>query len=290
MDMLALARNIAGLRGVEEAVEEVVVLNNASSEDYSEVEAYMRSQAHIPFRYIVSEENLGVARGRNRAIRESKAPILVMLDDDAELEDGDCLRALPTLFESGYEGRPVAIVSFKVLYFENRQVQRNAFPHKRFDRHFGKSHFATSYFAGGAHAVRREALEKAGLYPEDFFYGMEEYDLSYRLIDKGYSIVYSDRIVMLHKESPQGRQPKREKLAMMWVNKSVVAWRHLPLRFFLSTALLWSFEYLRRSGFDLRGWLRGWSRIVSIPGTQRRRPVSRDAMVYLRRVGARLSH
>lgn len=289
-DMLDLARNISALEGAEELLEEVVVLNNASTEDYSAVEAYMRSETRIPFRYIASTVNLGVSRGRNRGIHESRAPFIIMLDDDAELQGTDSLKNLLPLFEAPCLGRPVAVVSFKVLYHGTGEMQRNAFPHKRLEKYIGRSSFATSYYAGGAHAVRRDAMERAGLYPEDFFYGMEEYDMAYRLIDAGYSIMYSDRIVMLHKESPKGRQPKREKLRMMWVNKSVVAWRYLPLRHFISTAFLWSLEYLRKSGFDLLGWLEGWRRVFGIPYTQRRQPIDEGALDYLSKVEARLSH
>ncbi len=289
-DMLALAVNISRLDGAEELLEEVVVLNNASTEDYSEVVAFMDSKKRIPFKYIASPVNLGVSRGRNRAIRESTAPLLIMLDDDAELQGGDSLRRLVPIFETTALDRPVAIVSFKVLYFESGEMQRNAFPHKRFEKYRDKGSFPTSYYAGGAHAVRRIAMEKVGPYPEDFFYGMEEYDLSYRLIDAGYSIVYSDEVVMLHKESPLGRQPKREKLRMMWVNKTTVAWRYLPWGRILSTAILWSFEYLRKSGFDLRGWLKGWGQVFGIASSQRRNPIGKAALAYLSKVEARLSH
>ncbi len=289
-DMLALARNLSSMEDAEEMLEEVVVLNNASTEDYSEAEAFMRSESRIPFRYIHSSVNMGVSRGRNRAIQESHAPFLVMLDDDAELKGTDSLRRLLPLFENPYRGRPVAVVSFKVLYHETGEMQLNAFPHKKFDKYCNRSGFATSYYAGGAHAVRREAMEKAGLYPEDFFYGMEEYDMAYRLIDAGYSIIYSDSVVMLHKESPKGRQPKREKLLMMWVNKSVVSWRYLPMPYFLSTAILWSLEYLRKTGLDLRGWFAGWKSVFGIPFTQTRRPVDQAALDYLSSVEARLSH
>jgi Predicted glycosyltransferases len=93
-------------------------------------------------------------------------------------------------------------------------------------------------------------LEKVGSYPTDFFYGMEEYDLSYRVLEAGYSIAYTDKVVMLHKESPLGRKPKKEKLQMMWVNKSKVAYRHLPKKYFYSTAFMWSLEYLKKNRLE----------------------------------------
>jgi GT2 family glycosyltransferase len=287
-EMLELAKNIAGLENAAELLEEVIILNNASTSDYSGVKAYLETQPNIPFRYLESSSNLGVARGRNHAIAQGSAPLIIMLDDDAELQNADCLRNLVQLFNILDGGRPRAIVSFKVLYFENLQMQKNALPHKNYDAYKDKHEFLTYYFAGGAHAIRRPVLEKVGYYPEDFFYGMEEYDLGFRILDAGYSIMYSDKVVMLHKESPLGRTTKKEKLRMMWLNKSKVAWRYLPKRYFWSTAILWSGEYLLKTGFDLSGWSKGWKETLAIPGSEKHTPLNENTMKYLHDTKARL--
>jgi GT2 family glycosyltransferase len=286
--MLALARNISGLQGVSELLEEVIVVNNASTADYAAVREFIAQNQHIPFRYIDAPSNLGVAKGRNFAIRQGRAPILIMLDDDAELRGTDSLFQLQKAFQSTDSNRPIAIVSFKVLYYTTGDMQQNAFPHKDFERYKDSDFLETYYYAGGAHAITRASIEQVGMYPEDFFYGMEEYDLSFRLIDAGYSITYSDKIVMLHKESPLGRPPHREKIRMMWVNKSKVAWRYLPMIYFCSTAVMWSLEYLRKTGFDLPGWFRGWKEVSGIPLGEKRSTISLDAQQYLRKTGARL--
>lgn len=286
--MLALAKNITLLDHATDLLEEVIIVNNASTSDYSKVESFLLSQEHIPFRYIHSAENLGVARGRNFALQQGKAPIIIMLDDDAELQHKDSLVKLLQEFEQHNTERPIAIVSFKVLYFENMEMQVNALPHKKFEEYKDKAFFQTYYYAGGAHAIKREAMEKAGLYPEDFFYGMEEYDLSYRILEAGYSIVYSDKIVMLHKESPLGRTTKREKMRMMWVNKTTVAWRYLPKKYFYSTAFMWSLEYLKKTGLDISGFIKGWKQIFSISGKEEKHTVSDATLNYLETVKARL--
>ncbi len=287
-DMHALAVNISRLDRASELLEEVIIINNASSADYGNVESFIASQKEIPFVYVHSSQNLGVARGRNFAIRQGKAPILIMLDDDAELQGRDALVRLMEAFELPNTKDPKAIVSFRVLYYQTLKMQVNAFPHKRFTK-YGKEHFLeTYYYAGGAHAITRESIERAGLYPEDFFYGMEEYDLSYRLIEAGYSITYSDSITMLHKESPQGRQPNRDKMRMMWVNKTKVAWRYLPVIFFMSTAVMWSVEYLRKTNFDFRGWIMAWKDVKGIPAKEKRTPIGDKAMKYLQKTKARL--
>jgi len=285
--MLELLKNIGALDEANELLEEVIVVNNASTDDYAEVKTFI-ANSQLPIKYFDPPENLGVAKGRNYALKRGTAPIAIMLDDDAVLQNKDCLKNLLAEFETNNTERPKAIVSFKVLYYENLQMQVNALPHKNFNDFKDKSFFETYYYAGGAHAIKRDVIEKLGSYPDDFFYGMEEYDLGYRILDAGYSIVYSDKIVMLHKESPLGRKPKKEKLRMMWVNKCKVAYRYLPKKYFYSTAVMWSFQYLKITGFDLSGYFRGWKEISKIPSREKRTPVSEKTLTYLKQVKARL--
>ena len=284
-DMLDLALNISELKGIREWVEEVIIVNNRSSVSYAPVEAYIAEHPEIPFRYVVAPENLGVSRGRNYAVRLSRSPILVFLDDDAVVRNNDALPAIAAIFE---ENPGVGIAAFKIYYYSTGELQVNAFPHKRFAERKDWAHFDTAYFSGAAHAIRRSVFEEAGYYPENFFYGMEEYDLSYRALDKGYTIRYDDRVLIWHKESPGGRLPPREKLRGMWVNKSKVAWKYLPGRYFISTAFLWSLEYLKKSGWDLSGVWKGWRDVFPIPRTEKKTRVGAASLAYLRRVKARL--
>jgi GT2 family glycosyltransferase len=286
--MLELLINISRLDQAAALLEEVIVVNNSSTEDYTDVREFIRSSPGLPFRYMDAPENLGVARGRNYALKKGHAPVVIMLDDDAVLQNMDCLVQLVKEFETVNTERPKAIVSFKVLYYDTLKMQINALPHKRFDEFRDKSFFETYYYAGGAHAIKRAVIEELGSYPDDFFYGMEEYDLSYRVLEAGYSIVYSDKIVMLHKESPLGRKPKEEKLRMMWVNKSKVAYRYLPKRYFYSTAIMWSLQYLKMTGFNLGGFFKGWGEVWKIGNKEKRTPIGKETINYLRRVKARL--
>jgi len=284
-DMLELAQNISKLDNIE-LLKEVIIVNNRSTESYEAVEAFINANNHIPFRYEIAEENLGVSRGRNYAISKSSGDILLFLDDDALFRDSNALTQVYSVFADS--GEQAGIASFKVLYHSTREMQQTAFAHKEFEKRKDLHHFDTAYFVGCAHAIRREVFDHTGYYPVDFFYGMEEYDLSYRAIAAGYTIVYDDRVVILHKESPGGRLPKPEKLRGMWVNKSIVAYKYLPRKFFYSTTLLWSYEYLRKTGYDWAGFRKGWKAVSEIHRHQQHQPLGAAALDYLRRVKARL--
>jgi GT2 family glycosyltransferase len=284
-DMLALAMNIEKLSSKKELLEEVIIVNNNSTESYDEVKSFIKENHSTPFKFIESKENLGVSRGRNFAIEQSKAPILVLIDDDAEFQDTDVLQRInDAVIENPHAG----ILAMKILYFQNRQFQINCFPHKSFKKRKGLNSFDTYYFAGCGNIIIKEAFDKARAFPTDFFYGMEEYDLSYRVLDAGYTIKYIANIVLLHKESPEGRQTKSDKLRGMWVNKTKVAWKYLPMPSYFTTAIMWSMFFLLNSKFDLIGFIKGWVAIVKIPFNEKRNKVSKLSQEYLNKVEARI--
>ena len=287
-DALALAQNISELEHLY-LIREIIFVNNRSTLSYEKLENFIEAHPHLPFRYYKTEENLGVSRGRNYAIGQSSAPLLVFLDDDAVFQNKDALLQIVNIFEEEEQPQRITgIAAFKVYYYATGELQQTAFPHKQFDRRKDWPHFQTAYFAGCAHAIRRTVLDTVGLYPENFFYGMEEYDLSYRALNAGFKIVYDNRVVVLHKESPEGRLPNKEKLRGMWVNKTKVAWKYLPLRYVITTAFLWSLEYLKKTHMDMAGWIKGWRQVVRIPKEEKRKVVNKDCLDYLKKVQARL--
>lgn len=286
-DALALAENISQLQGLDQLVEEVIIVNNRSTVPYQALEDFIAAHRAIPFRYFITEENLGVSRGRNYAIQQSRAPILVFLDDDALIRNSDALPAITDIFD---KDPAIGIAAFKVYYYSTGEMQQNAFPHKRFAERKDWPHFDTYYFSGCAHAIRRTVFETVGYYPENFFYGMEEYDLSFRALDAGYTIRYDARVIILHKESPTGRLTPREKRKSMWLNKTKVAWKYLPVGHFATTALIWSCWYVIKSKGDIGGWFRGWGMVFGIPREEKRRPVGAACRAYLKKVKARLAY
>ena len=236
----------------------------------------------------MASENLGVAGGRNYAVQFALGEVLLYLDDDILLPDKDTLSKVFESFDNALTERPIGVVSYKVIFAQTNELQRTAFPHKKFIKYINKSSFLTSYYAGCAHAKLKKALQEAGPYPEDFFYGMEEYDYSYRVINKGYSIQYNDLLSVIHKESPLGRKTKSEQNKMMWVNKTKVSYRYLPGIYIFTTALFWGIYFLFKSNLDIKMFQRGLKEILEVPKKNQRTSISSHSLNYLKKVEARL--
>jgi GT2 family glycosyltransferase len=290
-DLLELLVHLNTVVRTTGVLEEVLILNNNSTDNYDEVVAYVNANPTLKAKYIWSDVNLGVAKGRNKLIPMAKGSLLLSIDDDMVFTAPDDLERLAGLFsEPFFKDANTGIITFRVIYYENKQVQVTAFPHKQYEEYKTMPRFLTYYFAGGAHIMKRELMDKTGLYPTDFHYGMEEYDLAYRALDAGYTIGYDGSVTIEHKESPLGRPPGYRKLQMQWVNKSKVAWRYLPFRYFVTTAFSWSLQYLRLSKGHIGAFFASWWQICCIPFKERRHTISRKTLEYLRSVNARLKY
>jgi GT2 family glycosyltransferase len=289
-DLLDLLRSINNLFSDTNSslILEILILNNNSSVDYVAVSEYLLKECKFSYEYILSEDNLGVAKGRNFLVEKSRGELLLFLDDDVCFSFFNVKQLLEINTDSFFTQSNTGILTYNIRFFENKEIQPSAFPHKKRKEKIDLPKFLTYYYTGAVHLIRKSVFNECGLYPTDFFYGMEEYDLSYRALNRGYSIAYSNAITFLHKESPLGRKPKSEQLRMMWVNKCKVAYKYLPKKYFYSTAAMWSVEYFIKAGADIKGWMKGWSMIAKIPSTQSRQPISTATLQYLARVEARL--
>ncbi|MGC4103706.1 glycosyltransferase family 2 protein [Ferruginibacter sp.] len=287
-DLLELLQSLRVQEDIS-LLKEVLILNNASTVSYDAVTNFIRQNSDIPFQYILSEENVGVSRGRNRLMQLASGELLLVLDDDILFREKQDLKNMRMAWDKPFfREANTAALTYRVIYHSTKEQQRTAFPHKQYDRYINELVFLTSYFTGCTHMLLRSVLDKTGYYPEDFFYGMEEYDLSYRIIAAGYSLGYDNSVTVEHKESPLGRQPNHKKLASQWVNKSKVAWRYLPRIYFFSTAFAWSFEYLKKAFGHPLTWFTSWGKVFQIPFREKRRTHVGRVRTYLQKVNARL--
>lgn len=242
----------------------------------------------IILRVVTPERNLGVAGGRNLGMKLATGDVWIFIDDDAVWHDSHDMARFLERFAADPRCGCVAV---KVLNPQTGAVDRRLLPspHKT-SLLRATTACETPYFYGCAHAVRADAIARTGMYPERLVYGMEEIDLSFRLIEAGFTIVYDPDIAVLHYEARSGREFVG---ARYWtqqaVNKSRVAWRQLPLPYPLTICGVWSLATLlktRQPRAVFAIWRTLWRerRVLSAE----RKVLSPEALKHLKRVGARL--
>ena len=199
-------------------------------------------------------ENVGVADGRNAGVAACRGDVVLFLDDDGWYPDTGLASYL-----AGRFGRDpaLAVVSMRVVDPEGGPGARWHVPRLRAGNP-GRSSVVTT-FLGGASAIRRSAFLEAGGYPGMFFYGHEETDLAWRLMDRGYRLEYDAAARMCHHTLPNARHASFRRRDGR--NRVLLARRNLPWP--LAAVYLADWMALtvarERSPGNLRPWFAGFA-------------------------------
>lgn len=146
--------------------------------------------------------NVGVATGRNIAARMGKAPYVVALDNDAIFARPDTLAETARRLDGD---KRLGAIAFRIRNFFTDRDDEMCWDYPEALRAQADHEFAVTRFVGAGHALRRDAFEAAGGYDDCLFFGGEERDLSYRLLNQGYHIRYIPSLEVRHKVDPEAR-------------------------------------------------------------------------------------
>ncbi len=262
--------------------DEVVIIDNASTDGTFELfEGEFHTYENI--KYFKIHQNLGVAGGRNFGIEKSTGDMLIFLDDDALLDTKNAIELINDKFE---KDPMIGILSFKIVNYFSRSIRREEFPHINKSLHPDKE-FETSYFIGGGCAIKKEVFETCGFYPEDFFYGLEELDISFRALDKGYKIYYFPSVVVLHKKSPSGRVPDKRKWIHLFRNRLAISYKYLSKMHLFVLVHIWFLKILKESS-SITIPFRGIFSFLSDKKKLEKNRVSVDTIRKIRKLSGRI--
>ncbi len=147
---------------------EVIVINDASKDNTKKVlEGFKDKRLNV----VNNEKEKGPCSARNQGIKMAKNDYIIIMDDDC-IPEKEWLNQMI----QGFDSEETGMVSGYSLH------------------------------GGTSTGFSRKALEKAGLYDEDYFYYREDTDLVFRIMDAGFKIKQVDaKYEHEHKmEKPKG--------------------------------------------------------------------------------------
>ncbi len=175
----------SGGAGCRQGRYEIIVVDNASGDGTAAAVA----AAFPAVRVLRQDANRGPC-AKNAGIAVARGEVVMFLDDDSFPADADCVPRMLAHFAA--DARLGAAVCTVTLPDASREC--SAYP---------------SVFIGCGTGFRVAALRQAGGLPDDFFMAAEEYDLSLRLLDAGWSIRRFDDLRVTHRKTPAARMPER---------------------------------------------------------------------------------
>ena len=225
-------------------------------------------------------ENVGVAAGRNAGVDACTGDVVLFLDDDGWYPDPE----LAAYVSGRFSADPLlAVLSMRVVDPEGGPGARWHVPRLRAGDPERSSVVTT--FLGGACAIRRSAFLEAGGLPDLFFYGHEETDLAWQLMDRGYRLEYDASARMCHHTLPNARYDTFRRQDGR--NRVLLARRNLPwplAAVYLADWMALNAARERGRRGSLRPWFAGFAEGWRIdPGP--RRPISLRTAWRMARAG-----
>jgi GT2 family glycosyltransferase len=185
---------------------EVIIIDNGSGDGSAEMAEELGKSYPVSLKVIRNRENRGFCGANNQGFAESNAPLVALLNNDAEAQP-DWLVALQTT--SGQDPE-IGMVASKILVWEdpkridkaghliypdgqNRGRGTGQTDHGQFDK------VEEVLWPDGCAALyRREMLEDVGGFDEDFFAYADDAELGLRGRIAGWKCLYSPAAVVLH--------------------------------------------------------------------------------------------
>jgi GT2 family glycosyltransferase len=172
---------------------------------------YINSQNYPNTKVLRSEKNLGFTGGNNWGIRQAKGDYIFIVNNDTEVTPD----LLNVLLEPFAKDSTIGVTCPKIRYYSHREIIQyagfrpiNVYTGRTTavgSQEVDKGQHDVSGYTYGAHGcammVKREVIEKVGMFPETFFIYYEEWDWSSRILKAGYSIYYQAKGLIFHKES-----------------------------------------------------------------------------------------
>ena len=180
--------------------------NGSTDGSMDRLEVEMRGSGIL---FLRNGSNLGFAAGCNRAIERALADGC----DYVLLINNDCIVSAPAFLESMValaESDPrVGIVGGKLLRWPERDViwGTGGWLYWAGERYVGFDEpdrgqyervAERGFISGALMLIRREVLERAGLLPEEYFFGHEDWEYSVRVARLSYRLMYQPKAVVCH--------------------------------------------------------------------------------------------
>lgn len=213
---------------------EVIVVDNGSRGN----DVAMLRERYPEAVVIEAGANLGFAGGNNVGIRAAHGKYILMVNNDAELTPGGVTAMMERI-----EHLPDAgLVSPKILFhhhpgmiqyagytplsqvtLRNAAIGFGCHDNGQYD-----TPHPTPYAHGAAMMASREAIDRAGLMPEDYFLYYEELDWSVMFARAGMTNYYEPGSTITHKESATTGAESPLKVYYNTRNRLVFACRNIP--------------------------------------------------------------
>ncbi len=259
---------------------QVWVVDNDSSD--KTVEIIKRDFPEVNL--VVNPENIGFAAANNQVIVTTKTDYVLLLNPDTISETAELEKLLEIakkilkseLLAENFTMETAILKSFANIFRIRGEIlsmqlgcigffRRNGGSDKLLGEFFDyESEGKVQWFVGAFMLAKREAIEKAGLVPEDYFMFAEAMHWCYLMWQNGYQVWYTNRVKIIHKmnrsagQLPQAWRVEKSTLCKYVFCYGEFGWlktKFIELTDFMSYTLgIWRLMFRKPEPLESKSW------------------------------------
>lgn len=220
-----------------EAIGEVILVDNGSSDGSQEFIKNYSKTSKFPIIIIENKENMGFAEPINQAIEKANYDYIFSLNNDTNLEKEAITKSLKVI----QSNKEIFSVASKMIQFNNKELIDDAgdeYNLLAWTKKTGDGQPASKYSenreifssCAGAALYRKEVLKELGGFDKNFFAYMEDVDLSLRALINGYRNIYCAESIVYHIGSgTSGSRYNEFKVRLAARNNVWTVYKNLPV-------------------------------------------------------------
>jgi cellulose synthase/poly-beta-1,6-N-acetylglucosamine synthase-like glycosyltransferase len=188
-----LDRTIPAVMNQSYPIEEVLIIDDGSTDDTLKVARRLAIESRYPIRVIALGANQGLAHARNVGFTEAQTEFVASLDADC-IPEPDWLEKLMNHFSDQMTAGACGKLIETALYCAADQWRAT-----HMYQHWGNKRILNPRFLfGHSNIYRKSAVIKAGLYDERNKTNAEDIQISLALKNLGYHLVYDPSAITRH--------------------------------------------------------------------------------------------
>lgn len=196
---------------------EVIVVDNGSTDGSID-----RLEQEPDIRLIKLGVNRGPSAARNVGVADAQGEYCLFLDSDAILSR----RGLARLVRIMDQEQDLGLIGCRVLNYFTREIDQWIYS-QPYESH-GRRRFDTYSFSAAGAMVRTDLFRRVGGFWEQLFIYNEEVELSIKIHQAGYRVIYCPSVSVFHRAAPEGRNASSTYFYYQCRNWIWIFYRHYP--------------------------------------------------------------
>lgn len=217
---------------------ELIIIDNNSTDYTKQYLKNLKKISNKNVKVVLLNNNTGVPEARNIGASLASCEYLIFIDNDIIIKCN-----FYDIIQPFIKNDNIAIVGARILGVNDSKI--DTWVYNISQKKYSENSFYTYTFSGGAVAIKKDIFLNVGGYDGKLFFSQEEKDISMRILNANYKIIYFHKFLCIHHHIIINKITGDNRLYYNYVNNLIIMYKNLPIIYFM----LYILNFLVRKGY-----------------------------------------